>query len=119
MMFGLMSAPYEFRRVMNKVLGDLRNTVASTYFDDIINAVKDCDDLLDRLEKVLKTRVKAGPTLNQSKCLFEAQEFHYLGFRISAEGIRLGLQKLNAITDFPEPENVHGVRRFMGFTGHF
>lgn len=43
----------------------------------------------------------------------------YLGFELSKEGIRPGSRKIEAVRDFPEPINQHGVRQFIGLCSFF
>lgn len=119
MVFGLMNAPYVFGRLIHKVLEELKNKVALVYVDDIIIPDRDFKDLLERLKKVLKALEASGLTLNPEKCLFGALEVVYLGFRISTDGIRPGLQKVDTVRNFPEPGNIHDIRRFFGLTGFF
>lgn len=92
MMFGLMNTPYEFGRMMHKVLGKLKNKVALVYVGDIIIHARYFNDLIERLKKVLIALEGSGLTLNPAKCLFGALEVVYLGFRISADEHRPGLQ---------------------------
>lgn len=58
-------------------------------------------------------------TLKLRKCHFGCNDVTYLGFNISADGIRPGRNKLEAVKDFPTPKSKHDVRRFMGLTGFF
>ncbi|CAB0039370.1 unnamed protein product [Trichogramma brassicae] len=43
----------------------------------------------------------------------------YLGLEVSANGIKPGQGKVEAIKRFPVPKNVHEIRRFLGLTGFF
>lgn len=48
-----------------------------------------------------------------------SKEVEYLGFVISSGKLKPGPAKARAIRDFPEPTNVHEVRRWLGLTGFF
>jgi len=51
--FGLAGAPGEFQRLMNVVLGELRDTLVKSYLDDWVLEAKDWKDMLTKLEMVL------------------------------------------------------------------
>ncbi|XP_031335839.1 uncharacterized protein LOC116165491 [Photinus pyralis] len=68
MIFGLTNAPYEFVRLMNVVLGPLKNKVCCCYLDDVIIPVRDWDELLKRTRLVFEAFRSAGLTLNINKC---------------------------------------------------
>lgn len=119
MVFGLTNAPYEFVRLMNLVLGPLRNKICCCYLDDVIIPAKNWGELLDRIRLVLDAFRKAKLTLNLKKCEFGKTKVAYLGFTVSEDGLSPGPEKLLAIENFPQPRNVHEVRRFLGLTGFF
>lgn len=119
MPFGLANAPAVFQRMINKVLGSARFTKATAYMDDVLIFGKDPAECLDRLEEVLKLFEGANLTLNLSKCDFLRSSIDYLGYEISASGVRPGERKIQAVLNFPRPENIHGVRQFLGLTSYF
>lgn len=119
MTFGLTNAPYEFSRMMNIVLDDLRNKICVCYLDDVLVPAKDWPDMISRLRMVFSAFQQANLTMNIKKCEFGKEEVPYLGFLLSKNGIKPGLIKMKAIEEFPKPRNVHEVRRFLGLTGYF
>lgn len=38
---------------------------------------------------------------------------------IGVDGIRPGVRKVKAVTEFPTPTNVHGVRQFVDLASYF
>lgn len=119
MPFGLANAPAVFQRMMHKVLGSARYTEATVYIDDVLIYGKDKEECLNRFENVLQLLDKANLTLNLSKCEFLADKVNYLGYEISAAGIRPGDKKISCVIDFPRPTNQHTVRQFLGLVGYF
>jgi transposase InsO family protein len=119
MIFGLANAPAEFQRLMNQVLGPLLNTKALCYLDDVLIPAKSFEEMIERLREVFECLRKANLTLKLPKCEFGKREVNFLGFVINAEGLKPGLRKVKAIEEFPEPQNVHDVRRFLGLTSFF
>lgn len=90
MPFGLANAPAVFQRMMNRVLGSARYSQATAYIDDVLIYGKNVEQCLERLENVLKLLKQANLTLNLSKCEFLKDKIDYLGYEISASGIRPG-----------------------------
>jgi len=119
MVFGLINAPYEFSRLMQRIMSPLRDKVAMWYLDDILIPSTSCEDMFKRLKQVFEVLKEAKLTLKLSKCYFAYSEVVYLGYMLSADGIRPGEQKVQAIQQYPRPKNKHEVRRFLGLCGFF
>ncbi|XP_051173489.1 uncharacterized protein LOC127289546 [Leptopilina boulardi] len=119
MIFGLMNAPFYFSKLMSRVLSPLRDEGVLFYLDDILITGKDWPTIRKRFIAVLEALKKAGLAINLKKCQFLLSKVSYLGFEISEKGIQPGKNKLEAITNFPTPKNVHDVRRFLGLIGFF
>ncbi|PZC75624.1 hypothetical protein B5X24_HaOG205900 [Helicoverpa armigera] len=119
MPFGLANAPAVFQRMMNHVLGAARFDKATVYIDDLLIFGKDATECLDRFEEILQLLQKADLKLNLSKCNFLKDKINYLGYEISAAGMRPGSEKIQSVIHFPCPQNVHGVRQFLGLVGYF
>ncbi|CAI6375032.1 unnamed protein product [Macrosiphum euphorbiae] len=75
--------------------------------------------MFKRLKQVLEVLKEAKLTLKLSKCYFAYSEVAYLGYMLSADGVRPGEQKVQAIQQYPRPRNKHEVRRFLGLCGFF
>ncbi|XP_064479068.1 uncharacterized protein LOC135392282 [Ornithodoros turicata] len=119
MPFGLSNAPAVFQRMVNSVLGPLRYSIALAYMDDILIPSTSVEEGLQHLEEVLKVLQSSGLTLRLGKCSFLQDQVDYLGYEVSASGIRPGRRKLESILDFPRPNDVHRVRQFLGLTSYF
>lgn len=117
MPFGLANAPSVFQRAMNKVLSRLKYVVL--YMDDILIPARSFEEGILRLEEVFKLLAGANLTLKLGKCYFFQKELDFLGFHVSVNGIRPGSRKTIAISNFPVPQNVHDVRRFIGLASFF
>ena len=72
------------------------------------------DDHDSRLGIVLKKLSSAGITLNKEKCSFEQSEISFLGQIIGPSGVRADPQKVQAIIDLPQPQDVSEMRRVLG-----
>lgn len=119
MPFGLVNAPSVFQRTINKILAEAKIKYALVYMDDILIPSKDIDEGLLRLKEVLDLLRKGGLTLKMSKCNFFYENIDFLGFEVSASGIRPGSKKSEAVSKFPSPRNQHELRQFLGLSGFF
>ncbi|KAL0819744.1 hypothetical protein ABMA28_007792 [Loxostege sticticalis] len=119
MPFGLVNAPSVFQRTINKILQEAKIKYAIVYMDDILIPSKNFSEGLQRLEEVLKLLQTGGLTLKLSKCNFFQSKLDFLGFEVSAEGIRPGSRKTEAVSKFPAPRNQHELRQFLGLSGFF
>lgn len=46
---------------------------------------------------------------------FQLSEVKFIGHTITAEGLKPDPEKVKAVLDLPNPTDVAGVRRFIGF----
>jgi len=84
---------------------------ASAYIDDIIVHSKSHEEHLSHLEFVFTRLRQAKLKIKLRKCHFGCRETKFLGYVISAKGIRMNAAKIEAIKDYPvqdqhgKPEN--------------
>ena len=114
MPFGLVNAPATFQRLMEVVLSGLARDGCMVYLDDILVFGRTLDEHNDNLAKVFQRLRSAGLTLKPKKCKFVQTEVCYLGQVVSAERVRTDPSKLQAILEFPVPDNVKALRSFLG-----
>ena len=57
--------------------------------------------------------------LKPTKCAFARSEVEYLGFTVSAAGVRPNNNKVKAIVEFPQPTDSKSVRRFIGMINFY
>ena len=71
-----------------------------------------------RVRATLHRLQEAGITLNIEKCQFFKTSVKFLGFIIDEQGIHADPTKTKAISEFPTPQNVKDLQRFMGMVNH-
>lgn len=119
MPFGLANAPAVFQKLIHKILGPKRYDSVLAYMDDLLIPTKCIDEGFVKLEEVLNLLRDYGLTLKLSKCCFFATSIEYLGYEVSADGIKPSGAKTKAISEFPVPKSVHEVRQFLGLASYF
>jgi hypothetical protein len=119
MPFGLKNAPGTFQAVMNRVLGPYLDDFCMVYLDDILIYSKTLEEHIAHLWKILTLLRKHQFYCKRSKCLFLQPEVPYLGFLITADGLKVDPSKIAAIREWPTPTCVSELRSFMGLVQFF
>jgi transposase InsO family protein len=115
--FGIASAPAIFQRTMESVVGDI--PMVKAYLDDLIVSGRTEQEHLANLLEVLSRLRKHGMKLKREKCEFFKSSITYLGHQITADGIRPVMDKLKAIREAPEPQNVEQLQAYLGLLGYY
>lgn len=119
MPFGLCNAPATFQRLMERAMGDLNLRDCLIYLDDIIIFSDTFESHLSRLEAVFQRLHEYNLKLKASKCEFFRTQVTYLGHVVSEHGIKTDPEKLKVLKDWPIPNSVKDVRKFLGFAGYY
>lgn len=119
MPFGLRNAPSVYQRAINKALGELAESFAVCYIDDIIIPSVTTEQGIERLRLVIEALTKAGFSFNLKKCAFLKIEVDYLGYHVSSGQIRPNLRKIQALTQLPPPKTATQLRQFIGLASYF
>ena len=95
--FSLATAVSTIQYLMSQVLTGL-NRFAFTYMDDTLIFSKSWEAHLEHLNIVFNRFKSASLKIKLSKCQFFKPQLHYLGHKISADGLEPLPEKLGAIT---------------------
>ncbi|UYV64628.1 K02A2.6-like, partial [Cordylochernes scorpioides] len=115
--YGVAVAPNKFQRLMDNVFADIPGVAC--YIDDILVSGKDAKDHKSKLELVFKILEEKGLKLNKAKCKFAVDSVEYLGFRIDKDGLHPMLNKIQAVSNAPEPKNIGQLRSFIGMLMYY
>ena len=123
MPFGLTNAPAVFQRLMQRVISGLNPddgaASVAAYLDDILIFSKTLPEHLIHLKTVINRLRSVDLKLKPSKCKFVCKEVEYLGHVITSSGLRLNARLTEAVRNFPRPENIGAVRRFLGLASYY
>ncbi|XP_073731162.1 retrovirus-related Pol polyprotein from transposon opus [Misgurnus anguillicaudatus] len=111
--FGLKNSAASFQRLMEQVLREHKNKFCMVYIDDIIVYSPDIQTHLHHLQLIFNSLHTAGLTLNLKKCKFIHSSLDYLGHTITAEGVKVNVDKVEAVKMFPPPTSLKELQRFL------
>lgn len=117
--FGLKNAPSIFQRAIDDVLRENIGKFLHVYVDDIIIYSKDMEDHIEHINWVLQRLLDSNMRVSLEKSHFFKTKVEYLGFLVSSNGVRTCPDKVEAIANFPEPENLYELRSFLGLAGYY
>ena len=63
--------------------------------------------------------LKAGLQVKPQKCEFDKTTTEYLGVIITPNGLQMDPKKVDVVTDWPVPQKLRDVRRFVGFGNYY
>ena len=117
---GLRNVPHYFNRAISQIFKSMIDEgFLKTYFDDLNAFSKDDDSHLEHLRKIFLKCRENNVKLNPEKTLIAFKEGPCLGFRLSGETIRPGIEKTQAIIEMPAPTNISEVKTFMGMVNFY
>ena len=56
--------------------------------------------------------------LNKEKVKFKLKEVTFIGHVVTSEGLKPDTEKVKAVVQMPNPTDVQGVQRFIGFVNY-
>ena len=115
--FGIATCGALFQAVIDQVTEGLEGTVC--YLDDLLVTADSAEQLVERLDKVLQRLKDNGLRLKKSKCVFDANEVTYLGWKITPTELRPLEEKIEAVTEAPEPTNASELKSFIGAVSYY
>lgn len=117
MTFGLRNASQTFQRFMNQVLQGIEGCFC--YIDDILLCAENEENHKNLLHQVLQRLDQCGVSLNIEKCEFGKEKINFLGYEVTANGIRPTQERINAISTYPKPKTIIELRRFLGMLNFY
>ena len=120
--FGLSVASEIFQKRLHQALDKL-DGLLTVHDDLVIYGVGDTDeearaDHDRKLIALLERCRKRGIKLNKAKLNLRCTEITYLGHLVTNQGLKADPEKVEAIANMPQPNDVKGVRRLCGFVNY-
>jgi len=120
MTFGLCNAPTTFQTFMDTQFADIITTGhVVIYLDDILIFAETLQELTQLTHWVLQRIQDLDLFLRPMKCSFNQTSVEYLGLIISEGEICMDPVKLKAIQEWPLPQMVKDIQKFLGFCNFY
>jgi len=119
MPFGLTNAPAAFQRFVNTIFADMLDVCVVMYLDDILIYSEDMESHQQHVREVLRRLRLHGLFAKPEKCEFHSDSVEYLGYRLSPDGLTMSPDKIQTISDWPEPQEVKDIQSFLGFANFY
>ncbi|KAG0442150.1 Retrovirus-related Pol polyprotein from transposon 17.6 [Dictyocoela muelleri] len=116
MTFGLCNAPATFQKAMNIIFSNVKNVII--YIDDILIFTDSEEKHYEVLREVIKLVMKNEISINFDKSEFFKHEIEFLGHRITKDGIKPILTKIEAYEDI-KIKTKKQLQKILGFMNWF
>lgn len=116
---GLKISPGAFSRMITLAMSGLTYEKCFVYLDDIVVFGRNLENHNSNLISVLERLRKVNLKLNPVKCEFLKKELLYLGHVVTAEGILPDPGKIEAIRNYPTPNNEKEVKSFVALANYY
>ena len=93
--------------------------VCVVYLDDILIFSRSQEEHDKHVGLVLNRLRDAHLCANPAKCEFDKSEVEYLGYIISAEGVKMNPKKIDTVVSWPIPTSTKELQSFLGFTNFY
>ena len=119
MPFGLTNAPTTFMNLMHRVFQPYLDRFVMVFMDNILIYSKSEEDHEGHLRIVLQTLREHQLYAKFSKCDFWLTKVSFLGHVLSASGLSMDLEKVEAIISLERPKSVFKIRSFLGLPRYY
>ncbi|KAJ1570944.1 hypothetical protein NDA11_005894 [Ustilago hordei] len=119
MPFGLANAPAHFQSFINDIFRDIIGIYVVVYLDDFLIFSDTEEAHVKHVTEVL-TRLRRNRLFAKlSKCEFHTKTVEFLGYIIKPTGIEMDPEKVRTVKEWPMPESIHDIQRFLGFANFY
>lgn len=114
---GLKNAGQTFQRFIHEVLRGL--DYVFPFVDDLLVASTTEEEHRTHLRTIFQRLDEYGITINPAKCVFGQPSVKFLGYEVNKDGIQPPKEKVAAIVDYPKPQTIDELRRFLGMINFY
>ena len=119
MPFGVTNAPAQFMNMMNALLGEYLDKFVLVFLDDVLIYSANPQDYVEHLRKVLGKLREHKLFANASKSEMLKTSVEFFGQQVNRGGMTPTEAKMKAVRDWATPEDVKGVRSFLGLVNYY
>ncbi|SYW84122.1 uncharacterized protein UHO2_03319 [Ustilago hordei] len=113
MPFGLANALAHFQSFINDIFQDIIGVYVVVYLDDFLIFSDTEEAHVKHVTEVL-THLRGNRLFAKlSKCEFHTKTVEFLGYIIKPMGIEMDPEKVHTVKEWPMPESIHDIQRFI------
>lgn len=114
MPFGMAGAPSTCQRAVESVLRGFDPNEVHLYMDDILIATDTSERHQVVFKHVVAALAQANLRVNWKKCVLRKARVPYLGLMVSADGVSVNPERVQAVLAMQPPSTLRGVRSLLG-----
>ncbi|KAL0192201.1 hypothetical protein M9458_010497, partial [Cirrhinus mrigala] len=118
MPYGLSVSPSVFQTFMNEVFQEFLHRFVVVYIDILIYS-RNMAEHRQHVQQVLQKLRHHQLYLKLEKCEFHKSSVQFLGYNINSEGVLMDQGKVDAIQNWPQPDSIKALQRFLGFANFY
>ena len=120
MLFGLTNDLVTFQALINTTFCEYLNIFVTAYIYNILIYTKETlEKHVQLVKKIFKALQRADIKLWPNKYEFHVKEIKFLGLVITTNGVWINKEKVKAVKEWLEPENLEEVQAFLGFANFY
>ena len=119
MPFGLMNALATFMDLMHRAFQTYLHHFVIVFVDDILIYSQSEEEHEDHLRIVLQALRDHQSYAKFIKCEFWLTEVKFLGHVVSALGVSIDPEKVEAVMSWERPKSVFEIHNFLGLAGYY
>ena len=104
---------------MNLLLANLLDKCVLVYMDDMLIYSKTVDDRVAHIKAVFECLVAKNWHVKENKCALFLPEVEFFGHVVSAEGVKVAVDKVHAVSSWPMLMCVWEVQGFLGLANFY
>ena len=104
---------------MNHALREYMDMFVICYLDDIVVYSLTIEAHTEHVRLVLQKLREYNLYVKISKCIFDAEEIDFLGFKVGQYGISMNPSKVDTIATWLVPESFREIQVFLGFANFY
>ena len=120
MFFGLTNSLAMFQTMINKLLRDLINIgKVAAFIDNVIVGTETEKGHDELVAEVIKRLEENDLYVKPEKCKWKVREVGFLGVVIGPEEIKMVKVKVKGVLEWPTPQYVKDVQKFLGLANYY
>nr|GEV12827.1 reverse transcriptase domain-containing protein [Tanacetum cinerariifolium] len=114
MSFGLKNAGATYQCLVDKAFQKHIGRNLEVYVDDLVIKSQTKKEVIREIEEMFKTLREINMKLNPKKYAFEIREGTFLGYKVDTDGLRVCLNKVEAVLSLSSPKCLKDVQNLNG-----